>query len=158
MFHALLTNYPAAEIWAAFGTSKKYTYLHINAVCHTLGIEKSMTLPLLHSCNGCDTSQHSVVSERSRNGMPGIPTRRSPSANGRTSPYFTDLGCPTLSTPGGHQSSSVAGQEIWRMSMMHVELFCIKNKSMENIPPTHSGYLTPTLIVSCLPGWHLDDE
>ena len=55
-FHALLTKYPAAEIWIAFGTGKNYTYLHINAICHALGKDKSMALPLFHCYTGCDTT------------------------------------------------------------------------------------------------------
>ena len=55
-FHALLTMYPAAEIWVAFGTGKSYTYLHINAICQALGRDKSIALPVFHSFTGCDTT------------------------------------------------------------------------------------------------------
>ena len=47
-FHALFTKYPAADIWVDFGIGKNYTYLHINAICHARGKDKSMALPLFH--------------------------------------------------------------------------------------------------------------
>ena len=46
MYHSLISKYPAADIWVAFGTGKNSMYLHINAMCHTLGKEKSTVLPM----------------------------------------------------------------------------------------------------------------
>ena len=51
----MLTKYLTADIWVAFGTGKNYTRLHINAICHSLGNEKSTTLPIFHCYTGCDT-------------------------------------------------------------------------------------------------------
>ena len=55
-FHALLTQYPAANSWIAFGTGKNSTYLHINIISHALGKDKSTTLPVYHCYTGCDTT------------------------------------------------------------------------------------------------------
>ena len=55
-FHALHTKYPAADIWVNFGIGKNYTYLHINAICHALGKDKSMAFPLCHCYTGIDTT------------------------------------------------------------------------------------------------------
>lgn len=55
-FHALLTKYPAADIWVAFGTRKNYTYHHFNTICHILGKDRSTALPVFHCCTGCDTT------------------------------------------------------------------------------------------------------
>ncbi|KAJ3599931.1 hypothetical protein NHX12_033885 [Muraenolepis orangiensis] len=55
-FHALITKYPAADIWVAFGTDKYYTYHHINTIFHTLGKDRSTALPVFHCYTGCDTT------------------------------------------------------------------------------------------------------
>ncbi len=55
-FHALLANHPAADIWIAFGTGKNFMYIHINAICSSLGRNKSMTLLIFHCFTGCDTT------------------------------------------------------------------------------------------------------
>ncbi|KAK5916100.1 hypothetical protein CesoFtcFv8_001632 [Champsocephalus esox] len=55
-FHTLLTKYPTADIWVAFGTGKSYTYHHINTICHTLGKDRLTALPVFHCFTGCDTT------------------------------------------------------------------------------------------------------
>ena len=54
-FHALLAKYLTADIWVAFGTGKNYTSSYLNAICHSLGKEKSAALPVFHCYTGCDT-------------------------------------------------------------------------------------------------------
>lgn len=36
-YHSLVSKYPPADIWVAFGRGKSFMYLHINAICRTLG-------------------------------------------------------------------------------------------------------------------------
>ena len=54
-FHFTKLN-ATADIWVAFGTAKKFSYWHINTICHDLGEEKSLALPFFHSFTGCDTT------------------------------------------------------------------------------------------------------
>ena len=55
-FHSLLTKYPLADIWVAFGISKNYTYFHVNTIYHALGKDKSTALPVFHCYTGCATT------------------------------------------------------------------------------------------------------
>ncbi|KAG0724207.1 hypothetical protein GWK47_005234 [Chionoecetes opilio] len=55
-YHFLASKYPSADIWVAFGSGKNFLFLHINAICSTLGKEKSTALPVFHSFTGCDTT------------------------------------------------------------------------------------------------------
>ena len=47
---------PQADIWVAFGTSKNYQFYSINAICASLGEQRSRALPVLHTLTGCDTT------------------------------------------------------------------------------------------------------
>ena len=51
-----ITINPSIRIWVAFGKGKAFTYLHINSICHSLGKNKSLALPVFHSFTGCDTT------------------------------------------------------------------------------------------------------
>ena len=53
-FLYLLKLNVSANIWVAFVTRKNYKYLNINAICHALGEQKSLALPIFHSFTGCD--------------------------------------------------------------------------------------------------------
>ena len=55
-FYDLLQQYPAADIWLAFGTGTKFRHIHINTMYEALGIQKSIALPVFHSFTGCDTT------------------------------------------------------------------------------------------------------
>ena len=75
-FHPLLTKHPAADIWIAFGTGKKFTYMHINAIYHALGKDKSMSLPMFHCFTGCDTTSSFLGKGKNQHGRPGIHIQR----------------------------------------------------------------------------------
>ena len=47
---------PQADIWVAFGTSKNYQFYSINAICASLGEQRSRALPVIHTLTGCDTT------------------------------------------------------------------------------------------------------
>jgi len=44
------------KIWVAFGSGKKFTYYHINRIFESLGMEKSLALPVFHCFTGRDTT------------------------------------------------------------------------------------------------------
>ena len=56
-FYELVTLYPAADIWVAFGTSRNFTLLHVNAIWHALKTDKSMSLGNVHGKPGMHTTK-----------------------------------------------------------------------------------------------------
>ena len=52
----LCQTQPLADIWIAFGMSKKYRFYSINAICASLGEQRSRALPVFHTLTGCDTT------------------------------------------------------------------------------------------------------
>jgi len=55
VFYELLKTQSPADLWFAFRTGKNYSFLHINAICDSLGEPKSRALPVFHTVTGCDT-------------------------------------------------------------------------------------------------------
>ena len=55
-FYELCQTQPLADIWIAFGMSKKYRFYSINAICASLGEQRSRALPVFHTLTGCDTT------------------------------------------------------------------------------------------------------
>ena len=55
-FHNLTVIQPLADIWVAFGMGKHYRFYSINALCSSLGAERSHALPVFHALSGCDTT------------------------------------------------------------------------------------------------------
>ncbi|GFS18353.1 hypothetical protein ElyMa_001520000 [Elysia marginata] len=49
VFHDLLTAYPFADIWIAFGMDKHFQFFHLNDICASLGVRKSKALPFFHA-------------------------------------------------------------------------------------------------------------
>ena len=56
VFHKLLLSQPKADIWVAFGVGKNYRLYSINALSTSLGTKRSQALPMLHAISGCDTT------------------------------------------------------------------------------------------------------
>ena len=56
VFHKLLLSQPKADIWVAFGVGKNYRLYSINALSTSLGTKRSQALPMLHTISGCDTT------------------------------------------------------------------------------------------------------
>ena len=77
-FHALLSKYPTANIWVAFGTGKSYTHYHINAICQTLGKQKSIALPSSIVIQVATQHRHFVERGKDPPGRRGMRTMKSP--------------------------------------------------------------------------------
>ncbi|KAG0711306.1 hypothetical protein GWK47_020863 [Chionoecetes opilio] len=146
-YHFLASKYPSADIWVAFGSGKNFLFLHINAICSTLGKEKSTALPVFHSFTGCDTTS---------------------SFFGRGKVVWEAWGAYTEVTDAfnfivehPHAQITVDCQEFQMLERFTVviydktsplvsvnearkELFCQKNRTMENIPPTQQALLQHT--------------
>ena len=46
---------PEHEVWLAFGTGKNFRYLSAHQIAVSVGLEKSLALPMFHALTGCDT-------------------------------------------------------------------------------------------------------
>ncbi|KAG0721985.1 hypothetical protein GWK47_045320 [Chionoecetes opilio] len=147
-YHFLASKYPSADIWVAFGSGKNFLFLHINAICSTLGKEKSTALPVFHSFTGCDTtSSFFGKGKKSVWEAWGAYTE------------VTDAFNFIVEHP--HAQITVDCQEFQMLERFTVviydktsplvsvnearkELFCQKNRTMENIPPTQQALLQHT--------------
>ena len=52
---AMMQKVKVEEIWVAFGTGKRFKYIAIHELHHSLGPRKAITLPFFHAFTGCDT-------------------------------------------------------------------------------------------------------
>ena len=147
-YHFLAGKYPSADIWVAFGSGKNFVFLHVNAICSTLGKEKSTALPVFHCFTGCDTTSSFF----------GKGKKSAWEAWGAY-PEVTDAFNFIVEHP--HAQITVDCQEFQMLERFTVviydktstlvsvnearkELFCQKNTTMENIPPTQQALLQHT--------------
>ena len=144
-FHTLLTRNPTADIWIAFGTGKDFMYVHINAICHALGKCKSISLPIFHCFTGCDTTSAFLGKGKKSaweawKSYPEVTQAFIYMATHPHTPltvesqYFRHLECFTV-VVYDKTSCLVSVDEVRK------ELFCQKNRTMENIPPTQDALL-----------------
>ena len=56
MFHHFVALCREVNIWVAIGSGKKFIYYHINRIYESLGMNKSLALPVFHCFTGCDTT------------------------------------------------------------------------------------------------------
>ncbi|KAJ8043846.1 hypothetical protein HOLleu_11123 [Holothuria leucospilota] len=115
-FHHLLTLNPDANIWVAFGTGKHFSFFHVNEICMALGDDTSVALPVFHSFTGCDTT-----SAFYRKGW-------------RHTQLFKLL--ERFVVVLYDKTSNLES-----INEARRELFCQKNRPMENIPPTLDALL-----------------
>ena len=124
---------------------KNFMYIHINIICNALGRNRSMALPIFHSFTGCDTT--SSFWERGK---------KSAWESWKAYPEVTKAFLYMVSNP--HLPITVEAQHFQRLEHFTVilydktsdlefvdearrELFCYKNRTMENIPPTQDALL-----------------
>ena len=63
------------DIWVAFGAGKHFMYYRINYICHMLGEDKSLALPVFHSFTGSDTTSAFFGRGKKWHGQHGIVIR-----------------------------------------------------------------------------------
>ena len=143
-FHALLTKYPAADIWVAFGTGKNYTY-HIDTICHTLGKDRSTALLFFHCCTGCDTTSAFCGKGKKSawdawNSYPEVTQAFNYIAANPHTPVTIDAEHFRLLeryTVVLYDKTS----DLQSVNEAQRKMFCQKNKTMEHIPPTQDALL-----------------
>ncbi|KAG1707491.1 Degenerin del-1 [Nymphon striatum] len=147
-FYYLLTICPSAEIWVAFGTGKDFRYININAVAQALGIEMSTSLPIFHSFTGCDT----VSSFYGRGKKTAWQAWKAYKEVTEAFVYIASNPFEMLDVTSRHfeqleryciilydKTSSLTS-----MNDTRKELFCKRNKTMENLPPTQDALINHT--------------
>ena len=135
-----------------------YTHMHINAICHALGKRKSISLPISHCFTGCDTTS-AFWGKGEKSAWESYPEVTQAFIYMATHP---------------HTPLTVESQYFWNLEHFTVvvydktsclvsvdevqkELFCQKNRNMENIPPTQDALLQHCKHVA-LSDWNLDNE
>ncbi len=162
-YYSIISRYPAADIWVAFGSGKNFIYLDINAISKDLGVDKFTALPLFHCFTGCDTTSSFFGKGKKSaweawNAYPEV-----------TQAFNNMVAYPFH--PVTVQSRDFQTLERFtiimydKTSTLHLvnearkELFCQKNKAMENIPPTQDALLQHTRRVTLQAGiWTTCDK
>lgn len=144
-FYSLCEHNPSADIWVAFGVGKQFRYYHINGICEQLGRDKSTSLPAFHAFTGCDTTSSFFGK-----------SKKSAWATWISYPEATEAFLYLAAHP--YEPTDCASQhfltlERFTVVLYHKEstllsvnearrqLFCKKNKAMENLPPTQDALL-----------------
>ncbi len=143
-FHAVISRHPNAALWVAFGTGKHFCYYSINTICAHLGEVKSRCLPPFHAFTGCDTtSTFFGKTKRSAWNTWNAFSHVNAAFLHMVENAFGDVSasCEFFSllerfTVLLYDKSSV----LKSVNEARLELFCKKNRSMENLPPTQVMY------------------
>ncbi len=144
-FYKFQEIYPEVNIWVAFGTGKHFRHYHINTLCEMLGKDKSCSLPPFQAFTGCDSTSFFFGKTKKSawdawNYYPDVIKAfhhivENPfdivtlkSTHFKTLERFTVVLYDKFST-------------LQSVNEAHKELFCKKNKSLENLPPTVVSYV-----------------
>ena len=139
-FYALREQNPNTDIWVAFGTGKQFCYYHINTIFANLGLEKSQALPPFHAFTGCDTTSSFFGKSKKSAWLAwdSYPEATRAFLHIAQHPYEPiDLSSQhflileRFTVVLYHKSSSLSSVNEARR-----EMFCKKNKLLENISPT----------------------
>ena len=131
-FFDLTSTHPSADIWVAFGTGKHFRFYSINTICTSIGEPRARALPVFHTFSGSDTT--SAFRGRGKKSA-----WQAWQAYEEVTQAFTFL----ASHPFQHlRADSDHFQKIERLT--REELFCRKNCSIDNIPPTQNALLQRT--------------
>ena len=133
------------DIWVAFGAGKHFMYYHINYICHMLGEDKCLALPVFHSFTGSDTTsaffgRGKKMAWGAWNCYPDVTEALTYMA---LNPYAQ------LSVDAQHFRQLEYFTVILYDKTSHLEnvdearkyLFCQNNKTMQTIPPTQNALL-----------------
>ena len=147
-FFDLTSTHPSADIWVAFGTGKHCRFYSINTICTSIGEPRSRALPVFHAFSGSDTT--SAFRGRGKKSA-----WQAWQAYEEVTQTFTFL----AAHPFEHlRADSDHFQKIERLTVVlydkaspqssvneiREELFCRKNRSIDNIPPTQKALLQHT--------------
>ena len=148
VFHKLLLSQPKADIWVAFGVGKNYRLYSINALSTSLGTKSLQALPMHHAISGCDTA--STFWGKGKKSL-----WQAWKAFEEVTDTFAYLASPPFEPL---DSNCENFRKIERLIVLvydktstslsinqtRRELFCLKNVTMERMPPTQNALLQHT--------------
>ncbi len=144
-FFNLTSTQSSVDVWVAFGTGKNFRFYNINAICITIGEPRARALPVFHALTGCDTT--SAFRGRGKKSA-----WQAWQAYEEVTQTFTFLAAHPFELL---HAESDHFQRIERFTVVlydktsplssaneaREELFCRKNRSIDNIPPTQNVLL-----------------
>lgn len=162
-FHHLVASCPAADIWNTLGTRKAFTYVHVVAAADDLGEAKCLTLPGFDSFTGCDTvslffGKGLRTAWQAWNSFTAITEAFS---NIALNPYKDMNELDNDFELLEHYTVVLYDNTIYQEYVNNAckELFCQKNKTIDNIPPTLDALLHHSKHAACPTGiWATSDQ
>ena len=142
-FYDLAVVQSLLDIWVAFGTGKNYRFYSINGICDSLGEPRSRAIPVFHAFSACDTT--SAFNGKSK--------KSAWQAYEDVTETFVYLACHPFKQlyldsdsflKLGRRTVIVLYDKTSSLSSVNEtrkELFCQKNRAMENLPPTQDALL-----------------
>ena len=139
-FHQIKERHPSIELWLAFGVGKDYTMHSTNEICSKFERDVCQALPVFQTFTGCDTtpSFHGKGKKTAWKAYPDITSRFKVMADHpfaaveTNSPIFSQVERFTLLL---YDKTSV----LETVNEARRELFCKKNRNLENLPPTQDA-------------------
>ena len=142
-YHQIKERHLSIELWLAFGVGKDYTMYSINEICSKFERDVCQALPVFHAFTGCDTTSsfHGKGKKTALEAWKAYPDITStfkfmadhPFAAVETnSPIFSQVERFTLLL---YDKTSV----LETVNEARRELFCKKNRNLENLPPTQDA-------------------
>jgi hypothetical protein len=140
LHHKLISSYPSADIWIAFGMGKYFQNLSVNAICASLGSQVSMALPVFHAFSGCDTTScfYGKGKKSAWMAWKSYPKVTESFMTLRNHPYRT-LSVQDLAFKDLERFTVVVYDKtspVLSINEARQEMFTKKNRALENIPPT----------------------
>ena len=137
-----------ADIWVAFGVGKNYKHYRNNALSTSLGTKRSQALPMLHVISGCDTTSAFWGKGKKSFWQAWM-------AFEEVTDTFVYLALHPFEPLDSNRENF---RKIERLIVLvydrtntsllinqtRRELFCLKNVTMERMPPTQSALLQHT--------------
>ena len=147
-FHHLMSIRPDLNIWVGFGTGRNFTYHHINTICASLGEERCISLPVFHCFTGCDTTSSFYGRGKTTawTAWYHYPDVTKAFMFVAQNP-FTDLDKESYHFKLLERYTVVLydkSSDVEWVDEARKILYCQKEKTMENIPPTQDALLQHT--------------
>ena len=144
VFHKLLLSQPKTDIWVAFGVGKNYRLYSINAPSTSLGTKRSQALPMLHAISGCDTTSAFWGKGKTSFWQAWMAFKEVTD----TLVYLASHPFEPLDSNCENFRKTVLVYDKTSTSLSinqtRRELFCLKNVTMERMPPTQNALLQHT--------------
>jgi hypothetical protein len=144
-FHDIQAQIPFQDIWVMFGSGKNLVYHSIRNICNHLGVSKSKALPFFHAFTGSDTTS----AFRGKGKKTAWNTWQAFSAvteifmDFSTNPFKQiNKDSPELNVLQRFVVNMYTkSSPLLTVNEARMDIFCKKNQSMENLPPTEDALI-----------------